>query len=207
MNTVFIGGSRRVSRLPIAAKERLENVIKGRHRVVVGDANGADKAVQSYLHDAGYDLVTVFCSGNQPRNNVGRWPVEGIMVAQEKKGFQLYAEKDRAMAGLADFGLMIWDGRSPGTALNVLRLLRAKRIAVLINVASHFTLNFRTMDDWSAFLRQSTRELREALQERATPEEWGGLQTTANLFESASQMETSREITETVPTASSVGML
>ena len=43
MKTVFIGGSRHVSRLSAEVKGRLNNVIKNGHRVVVGDANGADK--------------------------------------------------------------------------------------------------------------------------------------------------------------------
>jgi probable addiction module antidote protein len=46
MNTVFIGGSRHVSRLPAPAKERLDNIVKSGFHIVVGDANGADKAVQ-----------------------------------------------------------------------------------------------------------------------------------------------------------------
>ena len=45
MSTVFIGGSRHVSRLPAQAKERLNNIIGSGFRVVVGDAAGADKAV------------------------------------------------------------------------------------------------------------------------------------------------------------------
>ena len=47
MNTLFIGGSRHVSRLPTDVKKRLDNVISSGHRVIVGDANGADKAVQA----------------------------------------------------------------------------------------------------------------------------------------------------------------
>ena len=38
------------------------------------------------------------------------------------RGFAVHAEKDREMARRADYGLMIWDGVSPGTFLNVLRL-------------------------------------------------------------------------------------
>lgn len=49
MNTVFIGGSRHISRLPAQAKERLNNIIENGHNVVVGDANGADKAVQKHF--------------------------------------------------------------------------------------------------------------------------------------------------------------
>ena len=55
------------------------------------------------------------------------------------------------MAVAADFGLMIWDGKSPGTVLNVLRLLRAGKAAVLIHgSAASFTL--KSTQDWDAFL-------------------------------------------------------
>ncbi|RUV41155.1 putative addiction module antidote protein, partial [Mesorhizobium sp. M5C.F.Ca.IN.020.29.1.1] len=78
MNTVFVGGSRHVSRLPSQVKERLDNVRKSGLRVVVGDANGADKAVQKYLVETSYPDVTVFCSGVSCRNNLGNWPEEHL---------------------------------------------------------------------------------------------------------------------------------
>ena len=49
MNTVFVGGSRHVSRLPAPAKERLDNIVKNGFPILVGDANGADEAVQKHL--------------------------------------------------------------------------------------------------------------------------------------------------------------
>lgn len=125
MNTVFIGGSRHISRLPAQAKERLNNIIENGHYVVVGDANGADKAVQKHFSDAAYEKVTVFCSGDKPRNNLGEWRTQNITPPKHVKGFQFYAAKDREMAREADFGFMIWDGKSPGTVLNVLRLIKA----------------------------------------------------------------------------------
>ena len=45
MNTVFVGGSRHVSRLPVLAKERLDNIVSSGFNVIVGDATGVDKAV------------------------------------------------------------------------------------------------------------------------------------------------------------------
>lgn len=46
LSTIFIGGSRHVSRLSSQVRERINNVMNKEHDVVVGDANGADKAVQ-----------------------------------------------------------------------------------------------------------------------------------------------------------------
>lgn len=171
MNTVFIGGSRRVSILPSEIKVRLENVITSGHHVVVGDANGADKAVQKYFRDAGYRNVTVFCSG-EPRNNLGPWPTRKVIPPVLVKSFQFYAAKDREMAREADFGLMIWDGKSPGTVLNVLRLVRAGKIAVLFRASDKRAINIKGTTDWDGFLSNCSNELVHDLRERATPDEW-----------------------------------
>lgn len=171
MNTVFIGGSRRVSSLPPEIKVRLDNVIASSHQVVVGDANGADKAVQKYFRDAGYGKVTVFSSG-EPRNNLGPWPTRKVTPHAVVKGFEFYAAKDREMAREADFGLMIWDGKSPGTVLNVLRLVRAGKIAVLFSAPDKRAINIKGTNDWDGFLRNCSNELVQDLRERATPDEW-----------------------------------
>lgn len=75
------------------------------------------------------------------------------------------------MARQADFGLMIWDGKSAGTVLNVLRLVRAGKIAVLFSVPERQAVNFKTLADWDAFISRCSDELRSDLRERATPEE------------------------------------
>lgn len=172
MNTVFIGGSRHLSRLPAEVKNRLNNVISSGHHVIVGDANGADKAVQKHLSDAAYDNVTVFCSGDSLRNNLGHWTTHKVATPKSVKGFQFYAAKDRKMAREADFGLMIWDGKSAGTVLNVLRLVRAGKIAVLFSVPDKQAINIKTTADWEAFLNRCSDELRRDLRDRATADEW-----------------------------------
>lgn len=49
MTKVFIGGSRHVSRLTAPVLERLHTIMEKELSVIVGDANGADKAVQNYF--------------------------------------------------------------------------------------------------------------------------------------------------------------
>lgn len=175
MTTVFIGGSRQISRLPAQVKERLRNIVDKGHQVAVGDANGADKAVQKYFLETAYDKVTVFCSGDRARNNLGPWLTRPVVTGKTAKGFQFYAAKDREMARVADFGLMIWDGKSPGTALNVLRLLRAGKKAVLLDVPAGSATTFKVLEDWDSFLGRCSDDLRQDLHERATPEEWRSL--------------------------------
>jgi probable addiction module antidote protein len=172
MTTVFIGGSRHLSRLSSEVKERLHNITSSGARVVIGDANGADKAVQKFLHDVSYKNVVVFCSGDHCRNNLGQWEARHIKPPKQVKGFDFYATKDREMAREADFGLMIWDGKSPGTVLNILRLIRANKKAVLLNVPDQKTTTFKASDDWGRFICQVGSDFRNDLRKRATPDEW-----------------------------------
>lgn len=173
MTTIFIGGSRRISRLPAEVRARLDNVMASGHSVVVGDAMGADKAAQAHLHAAGYPHVTVYGSGASCRNNLGQWPCHLVRSEDaSKRGFQMHAEKDRAMATVADFGLMIWDGESPGTLLNVLRLVRAGRIAVLFHVPERRAVNVKTAEDWHVLIGACSPEVVDAAKRRALTSEW-----------------------------------
>jgi hypothetical protein len=131
VNTVFIGGSRNVSRLSPQAKERLNNVIQVNARVIVGDANGADKAVQKFLSEREYPWVTVFCSGDECRNNVGHWDTRHIDAPKNAKGIDFDAAKDRVMAREADYGLMIWTGKAPSTSPGKSRSYAGVRVTAL----------------------------------------------------------------------------
>jgi hypothetical protein len=172
VNTVFVGGSRRISRLSEQARERLHNVLASGARIIVGDADGADKAVQKFLLDSAYENVTVFCSGDACRNNLGHWNTQRVNAPDKAKGFDFYAAKDRAMAREADFGLMIWDGKSAGTILNILRLVRAGKKAVLLSVPQKTASTFKSVIDWDNFLLQLDASFRDDLRKRATPDEW-----------------------------------
>lgn len=123
MMKVFIGGSRFISRLNNLVRQRLNNIIDNQYQVLIGDANGADKAVQEYLLERNYNNVSVFCSGNHCRNNLGNWEVINVDVPQKFQGIKFYMVKDARMAELADYGFMLWDGKSSGTINNGFNLL------------------------------------------------------------------------------------
>ncbi len=131
MTTVFIGGSRKMSRLNEMIRARLDNIIRGHLAVAIGDANGADKAVQAYLAERSYRQVTVYCAGATCRNNVGHWPTIHVSVERTSRDFEYYAQKDARMAEIASCGFMLWDGSSKGTLNNILALLRANRKCVV----------------------------------------------------------------------------
>jgi hypothetical protein len=171
MSAIFIGGSRRVSRLPAQAKVRLDNVISSSFNVLVGDANGIDKAVQAYLLKLEYEKVTIFYSGSRCRNNLGSWSTHAVKASPGEKGFHFYALKDREMARKADFGFMIWDGKSAGTILNILRLIANRKKVVLLNVVERSTITLKTLADWQEFLDKCSDQIKRDLGERATPEE------------------------------------
>ena len=131
MTKVFIGGSRRLSKLNKDVKRRLDNIIEKGFTVVVGDANGVDKAVQQYLASKHHEKVVVFCMAGQCRNNLGKWPTRNITAAPSARGFAYFSTKDRVMVEEADYGLMLWDGKSRGTLTNIVDLVRQGRPVVV----------------------------------------------------------------------------
>lgn len=124
---VFIGGSRGINRLPEQVIQRIDTVINRSFTILIGDATGVDKAVQQYVYNKQYDKVVVYCTGDVCRNNIGRWDVRHVMSDKKLRGFDFYALKDECMAKEADYGFMLWDGRSKGTLNNILNLLREKK--------------------------------------------------------------------------------
>jgi hypothetical protein len=121
---VFIGGSRAVSKLNAVIHGRLDDLMKRGCTILIGDANGADKAVQTYFAKKHYAKVVVFCV-EQCRNNVGVWPTRSIEPPAGSTGFSYYAAKDFVMADEAQCGVMLWDAKSKGTLQNMLNLIGA----------------------------------------------------------------------------------
>ncbi len=144
---VFVGGSRHLSRLNAETRQRLDRIIEGGLAVLIGDANGADKAVQVYLAERQYPAVTVFCMANTCRNNAGGWPTRQIQAPRAARGFALYALKDAAMAAEASHGFMLWDGESKGTLNNIVSLVTiGKPVVVFFGPAKDF-VNVRSRQD------------------------------------------------------------
>ena len=131
MKTVFLSGSRGISRLNDDIRGRVQNIMNQGFQIIVGDANGADKALQSFLADSGYEDVTVFCAGASCRNNAGGWAVEQVSVDPKLTGRDFYTAKDKEMTVRADYGLVLWDGKSAGSINNVLELLGHQKAAVV----------------------------------------------------------------------------
>jgi len=176
MKRVFLGGSRKVSRLNDRIRARLEDIVRRELQVLVGDASGADKAMQRQLADWGYRNVLVYFVGSRPRNNEGAWETRNVPTPPGARGFDFYSVKDRAMAESAECGLMLWDGESRGTLANVRVLAEAgKPVAVYVAPARRF-INVLSMSDYAALVPGQ-----EAAAGNPSPEAVPGLQTAFDL--------------------------
>jgi len=148
MKKVFISGSIKIKNLTQSVRTRLQQVIQKGYVVLIGDADGVDKAVQEELADNGYRNVVVYCSGVTCRNNQGTWSVVKITPSPNAKGRKFYMAKDEAMADAADHGLLIWDGKSAGTINNLLNLVKNKKTGLIY--LQHRD-SFRTISNISEF--------------------------------------------------------
>ncbi len=152
MTKVFIGGSRRVSRLSKHVQKELDHIIEKKFSILIGDANGADKAVQKYLHRKNYREVEVFCTEGNLRNNVGEWETRDIPPGTRKRDFNFYSKKDRAMAKEATSGLMIWDGKSIETLMNTYRIIRKEKEVVFYSALDKSFKFLNNIEKWNRFI-------------------------------------------------------
>ncbi len=124
---IFVGGSISIRSLTPEVQEHLSNIIKRGFPVVIGDAPGADSTVQRFFADHNYRSVTIYHVGNC-RNNLGGWSQRKIVP---KNGTPFFVCKDQAMAADADYGFMIWDGKSRGTRQNILELVKLNKRSIV----------------------------------------------------------------------------
>src|SRR5262245_22935343 len=151
MITVFIGVSQSISKLPATVTARIDKIVEKDFTVLIGDASGVDACVQKYLAEKAYANALVFCTG-VCRNNAGGWKTMVVSANAGEKGFDCYALKDREMAREADYGFMLWDGRSKGTLNNVLNLLSENKSALVFFSPEESFHTIRNAEDLSALL-------------------------------------------------------
>jgi hypothetical protein len=147
MTTVFISGSRDIKNLDAHTEKRINNILKSNLAIILGDADGVDLSVQKFLFEQRATGITVYCSGTQPRNNIGAWRVKRVDPGGEPGTRAFFTAKDLQMANDADYGLIIWDAKSAGTLSNIIELLtRKKKSVVYINGLSE-SLNIVKVED------------------------------------------------------------
>ena len=159
---VFFGGSRAVSKLSAPLRARIDDFMRRGDTILIGDANGADKAVQQYLATRGYRDVVVFCM-RECRNNIGVWPTRSVKPPNDRKDFSYYSAKDFVMAQEAKCGVMLWDAKSKGTLQNMLNLVRAgKRTLVYFAPTKDFHVLASEQDLQTLLARCENRDLETA---------------------------------------------
>lgn len=164
MRKVFIGGSRQLTDLSEDLRQRLDSILQRKLTVLIGDADGADKAVQLYLHRLGYRNVQVFCVGDRCRNNVGGWETRAVPPPSRAKNLDYFAAKDRQMAREADAGLMLWDGRSAGTLLNAVRLVASGKQTVIYEAPTQRFLEIVSQSELESLLDACSPLLRKKIE-------------------------------------------
>lgn len=156
--TVFLSGSRRITRLNGHVRERLQRVVDDGACVVVGDANGADKAIQRFLADLKYAQVTVYWAGSDCRNNVGDWEAVAVRVPSRLRGRDVFVQKDKRMAEDADHGIVVWDGKSAGAIENVLNLIRFAKPCDVFHSPSRQFMKISNVADFQRLLDNADSE-------------------------------------------------
>jgi hypothetical protein len=166
MTTIFLSGSRTISRLNVKIRQRIKNITDQGFHIIIGDANGADKALQKHLADVQYPSVTVFCSGKTCRNNVGNWDVRQVAVDSKIKGREFYTQKDKAMAAEADYGFILWDGKSTGSINNLLELLKRGKSVVVYFVPEKQFYPLSHLDDVKKILNNCDEAIVSAINKK-----------------------------------------
>lgn len=128
---VFIGGARQLRSLNPIVITKLQNTINKNFEILIGDANGIDSSVQRYYSDNNYRSVIIYASNGKVRNNIGQWNVISVDVPKGVTGFDFYVQKDIQMAKDADYGFMIWNGKSRGTWNNVINMTKQNKSVLL----------------------------------------------------------------------------
>lgn len=147
MQSVFVAGSPSIKVLPKLFAERLGDLVSSGLEFLVGDGNGPDKAVQELLLARETSAVIVFCVAWPGRNNLGRWPIQIVNNRARKGSTKVAAATDVAMAATADFGLMIWDGKSTAVLMNVIELTKhGKKSVMFIEPTASFVVIRNAID-------------------------------------------------------------
>ena len=141
MSKVFISGSISTKELPSGILQSLEKIQKHNMTILVGDADGIDKAIQDYCEKSNYKNVCVYSIYSSPRYLSSNSFEKKFIYVDDKiiKERERQTYKDEAMTVDSDYSLIIWDGRSKGSYYNIIRALtHNKKIKVYLSTIKQF---------------------------------------------------------------------
>lgn len=130
---VFISGSSKTQfedsgyyrkDLPDPIKQKLNEYVKDKRKIMVGDAPGIDRQVQDYLKSINYDNVEIYGPGKKVRYQANdKWNALPINSKYEEGSPEWLRQKDIVMTNRATEGLaVIIDEGAKATRLNIRRL-------------------------------------------------------------------------------------
>lgn len=148
---IFIAGPREIRNLDENIIEKLNNILNKNYNILIGDAKGIDSNVQQFLVNNHYKNVCVYASNGIARNNYGDWKIESVKVDSNIKNFEFYVAKDLEMVKNADYGFMIWNGKSKGTFNNIINLLKTDKEVLLYYTETKKFYDFKSLGDFNKF--------------------------------------------------------
>lgn len=122
---ILITGSRNIKdNLPQTVYDKIDEHIEQGEEFLIGDRAGFDMYVQRDLCNKLCSYVTVYVSGWREisKNNIGRWPEEHCPIGVSS-GYGDNLERTFAMSEDADAGIVIWDGESDDSFINMINLI------------------------------------------------------------------------------------
>lgn len=152
MGKIFISGSRSIVSLPRSITYLIDKFIKEGNTILVGDCDGVDSAVQKYLNEKMYNNVSIYTSGDAPRNFYGniRWNIVHLDAKNngttEEAIRDYYALKDKAMTEDCTSALAIWDGQSRATIANISRVESMGKRVSIFKVVTEYQNGIKTFD-------------------------------------------------------------
>jgi len=153
---IFISGS--ISKKSLTEKELacIAQIVEGRHTILIGDADGVDKAVQNVLAEQQYGNVVVYFSGKTVRNNLCNWQTKQIPNPENLKGESCYQLKDKEMVHECDTGVMFGDGKSKRTKHNMdyMNALSKYHLVVPSKRSAFFRVYATTAEMYSIYINR-----------------------------------------------------
>ena len=172
MTKVFVGGSRRISRINKKTAQIIDQMTDKGLTVLIGDANGADRAVQTYLANKKYENVVVFCMQNGCRNNLGNWDTRFVNASIKNNTFQFYSIKDFEMTKETDYGFMLWDAKSKGTLNNIINLVKEHKPVVVYFSPTKALFKIENRSDLGRLLEKCDRSSLDRFEKDLKVSEW-----------------------------------
>lgn len=148
---IFIAGPRAITKIDNNIIEKLNYIINKKYNILLGDAKGIDSNIQQFLANNYYEKVCIYASNGLARNNYGDWKIENVKVDSNIKNFDFYVAKDLEMVKNADYGFMIWNGKSKGTFNNIINLLNQNKEVLLYYTITQKFYNLKQLEDLEKF--------------------------------------------------------